>query len=102
MKNFGFGLMRLLTTDPANAGAIDMEQVKKMVDLFIEKGFTYATCHLAIESPTGTMRLSQRKGSWYGRSSASTWRGTPCSSWQRWPSVPRFPTGKTPLVGTKT
>ena len=41
MKNFGFGLMRLPTTDPANAGAIDVEQVKKMVDLFIEKGFTY-------------------------------------------------------------
>ncbi len=41
MKNFGFGLMRLPTTDPANAGAIDVEQVKKMVDLFIKKGFTY-------------------------------------------------------------
>lgn len=41
MKNFGFGLMRLPTTDPANAGAIDVEQVKKMVDLFMEKGFTY-------------------------------------------------------------
>ena len=41
MKNFGFGLMRLPTTDPQNAGAIDVEQVKKMVDLFIEKGFTY-------------------------------------------------------------
>ena len=38
MKNFGFGLMRLPTTDPSNAGAIDVEQVKKMVDLFIEKG----------------------------------------------------------------
>ncbi len=41
MKNFGFGLMRLPTTDPANAGAIDVEQVKKMVDLFMGKGFTY-------------------------------------------------------------
>ena len=41
MKNFGFGLMRLPTTDSQNAGAIDVEQVKRMVDLFIEKGFTY-------------------------------------------------------------
>ena len=41
MKKLGFGLMRLPTTDPANAGAIDVEQVKKMVDLFMEKGFTY-------------------------------------------------------------
>ncbi len=41
MKKLGFGLMRLPTTDPAKAGAIDLEQVKKMVDLFMEKGFTY-------------------------------------------------------------
>lgn len=37
MKKLGFGLMRL----PMKDGAIDIEQVKKMVDLFIEKGFTY-------------------------------------------------------------
>ena len=36
-KKLGFGLMRL----PETAGKIDMEQVKKMVDLFIERGFTY-------------------------------------------------------------
>lgn len=41
MKKLGFGLMRLPTTDPQNAGAIDVEQVEKMVDLFLEKGFTY-------------------------------------------------------------
>lgn len=33
--------MRLPTLDPQNAGDIDIEQVKKMVDLFMEKGFTY-------------------------------------------------------------
>ena len=32
------GLPRL---DPANAASVDVEQVKKMVDRFIEKGFTY-------------------------------------------------------------
>lgn len=41
MKKLGFGLMRLPTTDPANAAAIDTEQVKAMVDLFMAKGFTY-------------------------------------------------------------
>lgn len=41
MKKLGFGLMRLPTTDPQSPGAIDVEQVKKMVDLFMEKGFTY-------------------------------------------------------------
>ena len=37
MKKLGFGLMRL----PTRGGSIDIEQVKTMVDKFIEKGFTY-------------------------------------------------------------
>ena len=37
MKNFGFGLMRL----PMNGEEVDIEQVKKMTDRFIEEGFTY-------------------------------------------------------------
>ena len=37
MKNFGFGLMRL----PMNGEEVDIEQVKKMVDRFMEEGFTY-------------------------------------------------------------
>ncbi len=41
MKKLGFGLMRLPQLDPANAADVDVEQVKKMVDLFMEKGFTY-------------------------------------------------------------
>ncbi len=36
-KKLGFGLMRL----PKKDDAIDVEQVKKMVDLFMEAGFTY-------------------------------------------------------------
>lgn len=40
-KKFGFGLMRLPHTDPNDAGTIDLEEAKKMVDIFIEKGFTY-------------------------------------------------------------
>ncbi len=37
IKKFGFGLMRL----PQKDGAIDIEQVKEMVDLFLNAGFTY-------------------------------------------------------------
>ena len=37
IKKLGFGLMRL----PMNGEDIDLEQTKKMVDLFMEKGFTY-------------------------------------------------------------
>ncbi|MBQ9197763.1 MAG: aldo/keto reductase [Clostridia bacterium] len=41
MKKLGFGLMRLPVNDPMNQADVDVEQVKKMVDLFIENGFTY-------------------------------------------------------------
>ena len=37
IKKLGFGLMRL----PQKDGVIDVEQVKEMVDLFMEEGFTY-------------------------------------------------------------
>lgn len=40
-KKLGFGLMRLPLLNPADAASIDMEQVKQMVDTFIERGFTY-------------------------------------------------------------
>lgn len=40
-KKLGFGLMRLPLTDPNNSGSIDIETTKKMVDTFIERGFTY-------------------------------------------------------------
>lgn len=40
-KKLGFGLMRLPLLDPNDATSIDMELTKKMVDTFIEKGFTY-------------------------------------------------------------
>ena len=41
MKKLGFGLMRMPVLDKSNPADVDIEQVKKMVDLFIEKGFTY-------------------------------------------------------------
>ncbi len=41
MKKLGFGLMRMPLMDPDNDASVDIEQVKKMVDLFMEKGFTY-------------------------------------------------------------
>ena len=41
MKKLGFGLMRLPRRDKANAADVDIEQLKQMVDRFMEKGFTY-------------------------------------------------------------
>ena len=40
-KKLGFGLMRLPLSDPNEAGSIDIEQTKQMVDTFLERGFTY-------------------------------------------------------------
>ena len=40
-KKLGFGLMRLPTLDPGDAASVDMETLKKMVDLFMSRGFTY-------------------------------------------------------------
>ena len=37
IKKLGFGLMRL----PQKDGIIDVDQVKEMVDLFLDNGFTY-------------------------------------------------------------
>ena len=57
--------MRLPTTDPQSAGAIDVEQVKKMVDLFIEKGFIYFDtawmyCGFQSEPTIGVILCSQK------------------------------------------
>ena len=41
MKKLGFGLMRLPLTDPNVDSSVDVELLKKMVDVFMERGFTY-------------------------------------------------------------
>ncbi len=41
MKKLGFGLMRLPQLDKTDPAKVDVEQVKEMVDLFLEKDFTY-------------------------------------------------------------
>lgn len=40
-KKLGFGLMRLPLTDPDDRGSVDMEMVKRLADIFLERGFTY-------------------------------------------------------------
>ena len=41
MKKLGFGCMRLPLTNPDDPTSVDLEQVKAMVDLFLERRFTY-------------------------------------------------------------
>ena len=40
-KKLGFGLMRLPLLDQNDGGSVDLEQMKQMVDSFLEQGFTY-------------------------------------------------------------
>ena len=40
-KKLGFGLMRLPLLNPEDDSSIDLEQMKQMVDTFLERGFTY-------------------------------------------------------------
>lgn len=41
MKKLGFGTMRLPLHNPDDPSAIDLEQFKKMADVFIDRGFCY-------------------------------------------------------------
>ena len=40
-KKLGFGLMRMPLNDRTNDADVDIDQVCKMVDMFLERGFTY-------------------------------------------------------------
>ena len=40
-KKLGFGLMRMPLLEPSDEASVDVEQVCKMVDIFLERGFTY-------------------------------------------------------------
>lgn len=40
-KKLGFGTMRLPLTNPDDPKSVDMDQAKKMVDLFMDRGFNY-------------------------------------------------------------
>lgn len=41
MRKLGFGLMRLPVTDKDDQSRIDLKQLKKMADIFVDHGFTY-------------------------------------------------------------
>ncbi len=41
VKKLGFGLMRMPRLNPDDPTSVDVEQVKSMVDSFMEQGFTY-------------------------------------------------------------
>ena len=76
-KKLGFGLMRLPSLDPNDPGKIDIEQVKKMVDTFIERGFTYfdtAWMYCAFKSENAVKEFQLRNNmNMDGKVGANTW-----------------------------
>ncbi|MCQ2452923.1 MAG: aldo/keto reductase [Oscillospiraceae bacterium] len=75
IKNLGFGLMRL----PQKDGAIDIEQTKQMVDLFMEAGCTYFDTAWAYKGsedairqalveryPRDSFQLATKNAAWIG------------------------------------
>ena len=60
MKKLGFGLMRLPLLDQNDPSSIDIAQTCKMVDTFIERGFTYfdtAIMYCAFSSESATKKF---------------------------------------------
>ena len=41
VKKLGFGLMRLPVKEEGKPAKYDIEQIKEMVDIFMDRGFTY-------------------------------------------------------------
>jgi len=87
IKKLGFGLMRL----PMKGGDVDMEQMKQMVDLFMQKGFTYfdtayvymdgksekaAKAALVDRYPRESFQLATKMAAWLGPKSAGEARQT--------------------------
>lgn len=59
IKKLGFGLMRLPQLQPqaeGEKGAIDIEQTKQMVDMFLDAGFTYFDTAWAYEGSEDAIR----------------------------------------------
>lgn len=77
LGKLGFGLMRL----PKNGDVIDVEQTKKMVDLFMDAGFTYFDTAWAYAGSEDAIRqaLVER----YPRGAISLQRRTPRGSTAR-------------------
>ena len=57
-KKLGFGLMRLPLLDENDGASIDIELTKKMVDAFIENGFTYFDTAWIVDLP---VKMQQKR-----------------------------------------
>ena len=82
MKKLGFGCMRLPVLDPGDVTTIDMPQFEKMVDTFLERGFTYfdtayvyhsVTCAKGCTGSTGLSVTPGTASPWLPSCRSSSW-----------------------------
>lgn len=86
-KKLGFGFLRLPLTDPNDDTSVDIEETKRMVDLFMSRGFTYFDTAYNYHGHKSEEFLRAALTSRYPRSSYKLTTKLPC------PAVKR---GKTP------
>ena len=80
MKKLGFGCMRLPVLDPGDVTTIDMPQFEKMVDTFLERGFTYGKHWSSVTPGTASPWLPSCRSLSWGK--LRIWTSTLPNSWK--------------------
>ena len=79
VSKLGFGCMRFPLTDPKDVTAIDIEQVKEMVDLFMDAGGTYFDTAFVYHNGHSEVALREALVERYPRDSFTI--ATKCLAW---------------------
>lgn len=79
VPKLGFGCMRLPLTDPKDVTAIDVEQVKQMVDAFMQAGGTYFDTAFVYHNGQSEVALREALVERYPRESFTI--ATKCLAW---------------------
>lgn len=77
-KKLGFGLMRLPQLNPDDYSAVDIEKVKKMVDLFMQRGFTYYDTAYPYHNGKSEVAFREAVAKRYPRNSFTVTDKMPC------------------------
>ncbi|MBQ9037688.1 MAG: aldo/keto reductase [Erysipelotrichaceae bacterium] len=90
MKKLGFGTMRLPLLDANDPKSIDIEQFKKMTDMFIERGFIYFDTAYPYHEETSEIAVREALAKRYPRESFLLADKMPISRVKSADDYPRF------------
>ena len=79
MNRFGFGAMRLPLINPDDKQSIDMDELKRMVDIYMEAGFTYFDTAFPYHDQMSETALKEALVDRYDRDTVSGFVGFSCS-----------------------